>query len=190
MEGVVRAHPEVPDFQNDLAKCHFDRATMLETRDHLEESIRALELAADLRRTLVEAHPNHVGYQSDLGLTLGNLALSLAGLNRFEEALAVAREALPHHQAAFDEAFAAIGEREKLWPDNGKQLVVVASDFARLAKASPAGDNKAADCAIAVLRRAIAVGFHDHARLRDDKAFAGLRVRSDFQQILAGLAAQ
>lgn len=219
MEELVRAHPEVPDFCNDLAKCHFDRATVLDSSGDLEASLRASKAAADLRRTLVAAHPNHVGYQSDLGLTLGNLALSLAGLKRFEEALVVAHEALPHHQAAFDgspevtryrgylggalglvgrfagdtqrfdEAFAAIGEREKLWPDNGKQLVVVASDFARLAKASPAGDSKAANRAIAVLRQAIAAGFRDDARLRDDKAFAVLRGRSDFQQILAELGA-
>ena len=220
MEELVRAHPEVPDFRNDLAKCHFDRATMLVRLDRLEESIDALKVAADLRRTLVEAHPDHVGYQSDLGLTLGNVALSLAGQKRFEEALLVAREALPHHLAAFngspevtrnrgylggayglvgrfaaetqrhDEAYAAIVQREKLWPGNGKQLAVVAEDFARLAKAAPATDRRAADRAIAVLRQAIAAGFRDDARLRDDKAFAVLRPRSDFQQILAELAAK
>jgi serine/threonine-protein kinase len=220
MEELVRAHPEVPDFRNDLAKCHFDRATILDRREQFEESIATLKVAADLRRALVDAYPDHVGYQSDLGLTLGNLALGLCGLERFEEALLVAREALPHHLAAFngspevrryrgylggahglvgrfaadtqryDEAYAAIVQREKLWPDNGKELMFVVEDFARLAKAVPAPDTRAADRAIAVLQQAVAAGFRDDARLREDKAFAVLRGRADFQQILAELAAK
>jgi serine/threonine-protein kinase len=218
MDELVRTHPEVPDFRNDLAKCHFDRATMLDRREQWEEAIAALKVAVEMRSTLVDAYPNHVGYQSDLGLTLGNLAESLAGLKRFEEALVVARQALPHHLAAFhgspevaryrgflggahglvgryaaqtqwhDEALAAIVEREKLWPDNGKQLVVVAEDYAHLARLAPPHDSKASDRAIAVLRQAVSAGFHDETRLREDQAFAVLRGRTDFQQILVELA--
>jgi serine/threonine-protein kinase len=219
MEELVRAHPEVPDFRNDLAKCHFDRATVLERYDH-EGAIATLRVAVELRRTLVAAYPGHVGYQSDLGLTLGNLALELAALERCDEALRVARDALPHHVAAFqgspevtrhrgflggaygligrfaaatgrhDEAFAAIIERERLWPGNAKQLLFVVEDFARLAKVAPTHDSKAAERAITVLRQATAAGFHDEARLRNDPALAVLRERTDFQQILAELAAK
>ena len=58
--------------------------------------------AIELRRKLVRDHPEHVGYVTDLGLTLGNLGSLLADQGRHDEALAALREAVEHHRVAWE----------------------------------------------------------------------------------------
>jgi serine/threonine-protein kinase len=87
-----------------------------------------------------------------------------------------------------EEAIAASLERKKLWPEKAAHLYSVAADLARAAKVRRldrrAVTDKPADLAMAVLREAVAAGFDDGPRLRKDVAFAALRERGDFKEIV------
>ena len=92
-----------------------------------------------------------------------------------------------------DEALAAALERQQLWAGNAAELYSLAVDLARAARswpaAEPAPKTDPADLALSVLREAVAAGFRDGDRLRKEPAFAALRKRADFAELLAGLAA-
>src|SRR5436190_22402850 len=92
MSELAGLHPEVPHYRNDLAKCHFDRAGILNRTGRRDEALRAYLAAADLRRQLVRDNPEQVWYRSDLGLTLANVALVLGNMGRRDDALAAIRE--------------------------------------------------------------------------------------------------
>jgi hypothetical protein len=91
------------------------------------------------------------------------------------------------------EAVAAALERQKLWPGDPVQLYAAAAELARAAEVrvedGEADGEKTAALALAALREAVAAGFRDGPRLRKDPAFAGLRGRPDFEDILTGLTA-
>lgn len=91
-----------------------------------------------------------------------------------------------------DEAMAAALERQQLWAGNAAELYAVAADLARAAKTwpttGPSAKDHPADLALAALRDSVAAGFRDAARLRTDAAFAALRERADFMELVAGLA--
>src|SRR5436190_23985389 len=57
MSELARLHPEVPHYRNDLAKCHFDRAGVLNRTGRREEALRSYQAAAELRRVLVRDNP-------------------------------------------------------------------------------------------------------------------------------------
>jgi tetratricopeptide (TPR) repeat protein/predicted Ser/Thr protein kinase len=93
-----------------------------------------------------------------------------------------------------EEAVEAALVRKKLWPGKAAQLYGVAADLARAAKVRRldrrAATGKPAELAMAVLREAVEAGFDDGPRLRKDEAFATLRDRSDFQELLGKLLAK
>jgi serine/threonine-protein kinase len=92
-----------------------------------------------------------------------------------------------------DEAVAAALERQKLWPGNPTELYAVAVDLARAADVysldSTEASEKTAGLALGTLREAVAAGFQDARLLRREPAFASLRGRPDFADIVTGLEA-
>src|SRR5262249_18698469 len=104
MEVLAREQPDVADYRNDLAKCHFDEGGALGRVGLKEEALESYRSAAALRRALVEEDPECLESRSDLGLTLGNEAGILAALGRRDEALAALREGAEQHRAAWSGA--------------------------------------------------------------------------------------
>src|SRR5205085_2751815 len=74
MRRVVRQQPEVTDFQNQLARCHFDRGMMLWELGSLARAQGSFTSARDIRRALVKAIPGNLTTRTSLGITLLNLS--------------------------------------------------------------------------------------------------------------------
>jgi tetratricopeptide (TPR) repeat protein len=140
-------------------------AALLCRLDDLAESLRQAERARSLYVWLRRAAPDVPDYGLGLSAAWERIAKARWSLGRRDEALAAFREAaavqrqvvaqapsvrlyrvalsrcydrLAHwSRLAGDraEAAAALLEREKLWPDDGDQLMAVARDFQRLADA-------------------------------------------------------
>jgi serine/threonine-protein kinase len=166
MERVVRQHPEMTDFQNQLARCHFDRGYVQLLLGSPTRAYESEVAARDIRRALVKANPQNLEYRTDLGVTLINLSGTLAELGRQQEALEVARWGVQEHQTVFAvapkipryravlshalnarirfalensrpaEAARTALELKKLWPNNGKELYGVARWLAHAAGAA------------------------------------------------------
>jgi serine/threonine protein kinase/tetratricopeptide (TPR) repeat protein len=93
-QELVRAHPRIPGFQNDLAVFHIVIGIAhLHSHRHAEAVI-SYRKAYDLVRQLVLANPRVQYYQAALVLALGGQTFDLAQLGRVSELKQVEREAL------------------------------------------------------------------------------------------------
>jgi hypothetical protein len=74
----------------------------------------------------------------------------------------------------------------KLYPESaGEKFYDVARDLGRTAAAAKGeARGRYAGRAVAALRRAVAAGFRDAGRAREDDALEVLRKREDFQQLV------
>jgi serine/threonine-protein kinase len=86
-QALVKAHHDVPGYQNDLASTHNDLGVLLDDLGKRDEALEEYQQARRLRRKLVGAHPDVPGYQKDLAKTHNNLGVLLDGLGRRDEAL-------------------------------------------------------------------------------------------------------
>jgi mannose/cellobiose epimerase-like protein (N-acyl-D-glucosamine 2-epimerase family) len=78
----------------------------------------------------------------------------------------------------------------ELYPDSPGDLYDAACGMARTAAAAKPGEEarrRYGDRAVAVLRRAVAAGFHEAERARKDPALEALRERDDFRKLLADM---
>jgi serine/threonine protein kinase/tetratricopeptide (TPR) repeat protein len=172
---LVRDHPEHVGYHSDLGLTLGNIAAHLANTGRHAEALLAIREAVEQHRAAFERAPPVAHYRRFLSGACGALTLIATDTGHVEEALAAARE------------------RQKLWPGNAAELYLVAADVARAAILRPvtgkADGVKLADLAVAVLREAVAAGFRDATRLQTDAAFAGVRSRADFQEILTALAA-
>jgi tetratricopeptide (TPR) repeat protein len=227
MEKARMLQPQLPEIWNDLAKCWFDMGAMYASADpRSKETLQAFEESRALREKVVQSSPDHPEYRYELALTCGNLAVTLSNLDRAEEAVRVAQQAVAEDRRAlkmnpqaakyrqtcgvhlillaalqwsggsYDQALAGARARADLWPKDSNELYAAASDFAQHTLGANGSDTpptsaesrgRAEQLVIEILRRAVAAGFRDRQRLLGEKAFAPLRLRPDFQEVLAAL---
>jgi serine/threonine-protein kinase len=215
-ERVVQASTGNPEAVNELAKCCFDMATVLQKFKQLKEARERLEKAAALRRPLVEANPGRVQFRCDLGVTLDRLGdvlwnqgLRAQGIRAVREGLELQRQAwkqapqvarhrlyLSHqlgHAATLsrlegnrDDALARLAERRRVAGSRAEELYHTAQEYARVAEL-PSGSNEARALAVDTLRQAVAAGLQNTNRLRGDPAWKSFREQPDFVEVLAGL---
>jgi tetratricopeptide (TPR) repeat protein/tRNA A-37 threonylcarbamoyl transferase component Bud32 len=209
MEALVREDPSGEETANELAKCYYDAATV----QPAAEAVQSYQRAADIRRPLVEANPDHLSVRNDLGLSLASLGTALGQLGRLDDARNALRQALEHHRRVLarapevpwyrkclstalgalatverhagrpDEAVTLALERQKLWAGDPAHLYEVARDLAQTASQAGA-PRRAAVLAVNAIRQAAACGFHDVGRLRTDATLDPLRQRDDFRKLL------
>jgi len=85
-EGLVREHPTVPGFQNDLALGHFTRGLMLLLKGRPAEALAAHKRSIELRQQLVQTHPRRPDYRAALATSQDGMVLALVTLGRHGEA--------------------------------------------------------------------------------------------------------
>jgi tetratricopeptide (TPR) repeat protein len=171
---LVKANPGHVGYHSDLGLSLGNMSVDLTELGRLEEAVAVVREAVKHHRAAFTGAPEVTKYRGFLGGACGQLAEYAADLGLAEEAMAAALE------------------WKKLWPNNPKQLCDVAAHLARVARWRPScrrlTGERPADLAVAVLREAVAAGFRDGPKLRKDPAFAALRGRGDFEEILTTLA--
>jgi serine/threonine-protein kinase len=183
-QQLADAHPAVTQFRSDLAECHHQIGNVLSQTDKPAEALAAYEQARAIQEKLAEANPTVTEFQSALASSVAKLGSMQRRGGRPAEAVASFRRAV------------SIMERLPTL-DPGEQYDL-ASYYALLAGvAAEAGSGltaargqDAADRAVDTLRRAIAAGYRNVARLRTDTALEPLRKREEFQKLMQELEAK
>jgi tetratricopeptide (TPR) repeat protein len=169
--ALVADHPAHVGYQSDLGLTLGNLATAEWNLGRHAEALAAQRDCLQYHKAAFTGAPEVTRYRGYLNGAYARLAKWAAEKGHFEESLTTTLD------------------RQKLWPGSAAELYGVAADLARLAGTWPAGLDKGdpADRAVAALREAVAAGFRDGPRLRDDPAFAAFRGRADFQAILSEL---
>jgi eukaryotic-like serine/threonine-protein kinase len=93
-ERLVREHPTVPGFQNDLALAHFMRALLLFQKGRPAEALGAHERSIALRQELVQTHPGRPDYRAALAVSQDAVGRALVTLGRHGEAEQAGEQAI------------------------------------------------------------------------------------------------
>jgi serine/threonine-protein kinase len=94
-QALVKAQPDLPAFQQDLATTHNNLALLLSAQGKSVEALKHYQQARDLFQQLVKAHPEVAQYQQEVASTHHNLGILLLAQGKSEEAL-------KHYQQARD----------------------------------------------------------------------------------------
>jgi serine/threonine protein kinase/tetratricopeptide (TPR) repeat protein len=176
-DALVKADPDNLDFRFDLGRTLNRLAWNRLAQSHPEEVPPLMREAIEHARRGLERAPTVPVYRQHLNSNYGTLM--------------EAEVRLGHTRAAAD----ALRERQKLWPDNPTELVRIARALTIVADRVGGGkpdlteaekDERQQDleCALTILRRAVALGFRDVAPLRTDKAYDPLRSQPEFQELI------
>jgi tetratricopeptide (TPR) repeat protein len=176
--SLVKANPRNATYRTDLGLTLINLAATLAELNRKPEALEAARQAVQEHEIVFAAAPKIPRYRATLTHALkGRVRLSL-------------ENGLPA------EAANSALELKKLWPTNGKELYEAAKILAHAAVVAgkdsepanrPPDAQRYADLAVARLREAVAAGLPKDARPADYGAFAVLRERRDFQEILAAL---
>jgi serine/threonine protein kinase len=175
-------NPAVTGFRSDLANSLNDTGDVLRWAGRNAEAQASYERALVILETLAEANPTIIQDQVWLVQALRGLGATRLAAGRTADAVATWRRA------------AAIGER--LQSSYGETLYYLACCHALLggvalapASGLSAGEGSAElDRAMEILRRAVAGGYRDDARMRRDPDLDPLRTRLDFRLLMMDLA--
>jgi tetratricopeptide (TPR) repeat protein/tRNA A-37 threonylcarbamoyl transferase component Bud32 len=187
-EKLVDEAPDVPDYRHHYAGSLTNRARWHQRRGELAEARRLLDVALLHHRVAIRANPRYRDYRQFLYVNRSVLVTTFlvgnqhAGLAEAAEQLAaVAREAAAEAGimfplelswgAAFLARCASLAAQDAKLPDARR---------AELARSY-------AERAMATLRLAVQHGYRDAARLKTDPFFASVRLRADFQELVAEL---
>jgi tetratricopeptide (TPR) repeat protein len=83
---LVKNHPALPEYQNDLARTHNNLGLLLRALGKKEEAAMEYEQARTLQQKLIDNHPDLPEYQQDLARTQANLGNLLSDQGKREEA--------------------------------------------------------------------------------------------------------
>jgi serine/threonine protein kinase/tetratricopeptide (TPR) repeat protein len=174
-ERLARDNPAVTEYEGDLAWTQFELGTLHARADQPAEALKALQQAVERQHRLVERAPKVTAFRRALGRQLGGLGDVHRKLDNQKEAA-----------QAYQEARQLL---EHLPPEDGDDLYALAR--AQAAGAALAGDaagqKTQADAAFETLRKAVAAGYRDLARLEKDADLDALRPRAEFRSLLEGM---
>jgi tetratricopeptide (TPR) repeat protein len=165
--ALVQAHPEHPDYRDQLSLTLHNLGVMQDHLGRVEEARVSVAEAVDQERQALAAAPRDRRYRT----RLANRYITLAKLER--------------RLGRLDAAAAAAEERMKLYPESaGRMFYDVGRDLAMTAAAAKGeAQGRYAGRAVAALRRAVAAGYRDAGRAREDGALDVLRKREDFRKL-------
>jgi serine/threonine-protein kinase len=167
--ALMKRTPEDVTYPHFLAGTLNNMADVLQALKRPAEAIKAFEEGIRLERACLERAPQSREYRADLTRLYSNLARAYRMEKRHAEAVAI------------------MLERRQLWPSNGTELGKLLPDFLRAARLVPATAperRKYVDHALETLSLALAAGYKDFDRLRQDPELALLRERDEFDRLL------
>jgi tetratricopeptide (TPR) repeat protein len=159
---LCRADPKNLAYQKSTSWNLFRTGHTLEALRRRDEALAMFRQSIDQYRGVVASVPENLKCRKRLSAFYDNLARALRMAGRPEEAASVALDC------------------KALWQGNAEELYEVAKQFVWCAAAAerwgrPTPERERfADQAVAILREAVAAGFRDFARLRDDTDFQPL----------------
>jgi serine/threonine-protein kinase len=177
---VVADDPALISYRVDLAMSHHNLGMAYWDLGRTEDAIESLRESAAVRADACRRAPQNEEYRRGAGRSSRLLADYLRAAGRSAEAAAALQDLL------------------SLCPADPAELYAVARGLAQTARTAGAGQatlsdadraerERVAGLALAALAEAVRHGFRDAARLRTDAAFAPLRDRDGFRQLLAEL---
>jgi serine/threonine-protein kinase len=184
VESLTRERPEIPSYRAQLAHVHSEmglvQGRLGQPGDALQSHLTALALREEVLRT----DPSSPWLQRTVAYTQYYIGLLHRAAGRGE----LAQASLARAQAAWE----ALAESRALNPYNLACAQALCAHLVGLCrdKLSPEEETrrrKYADRAIETLRQTVAGGFHNAAQIDSDGDFVAIRLRDDFQAIVAEL---
>jgi serine/threonine protein kinase/tetratricopeptide (TPR) repeat protein len=177
---LVADFPNVPDYQNELAGNLVNLAMLHRNRFDFDAGLALLKEAKPHHEAALKAKPDDPTYRHFYRNHLLHLTGCQLGLNNFAQAAAAAEElarfgydpAYDNYEAARFLSACAIGVGMNSQLDEAKRKELVQSY---------------GDQSLARLQEAVARGFKDAARIKQDPAFQPIREREEFKKLLAEL---
>jgi serine/threonine protein kinase/tetratricopeptide (TPR) repeat protein len=206
-ESLVTDFPGIPLYAVDLAGTYKDLGQLIGD-EKIEESLPWLDKAVDILERVYRQDPRFVKAREVLCLARWSRAMSLCGLDRFQEALQDWDRAievddgqyqvplrmrrisnllnLKDHTRATAEA-QTIAESKSAGANDLYNAACAYALSVRLAADDVTRSRAYAEQAVALLRRAIAEGYKDVGQLKKGADLNALRSREDFQKLLRDL---
>jgi serine/threonine-protein kinase len=184
-EELARENPTVAELQAELARAYSALGVSLSRQKRWSEALPQFARAVERQQMVVMLTPGDAAQLAALGRREGELGRTEAHLGRTAEALrdlGAAREIMgqlssPGTNDLYD--LAALSAAQSTLVASGN----VGADAER-AVANSAKSAELAAAAVTAFERAIAAGFLDLERARDDPDLGALRARPDFQDLL------
>ncbi len=178
---LIEAGSTIPEDKDSLANCQINMADALRRSGRLDEALAACERSLAVREPLVEAHPDVPSYRTCLGETY----LRVGQVRRDMEDLAGAGE-------AWRRAHAHYGGNQFRDDEDTFLMACCHAGLAGLAGRPGSGVSAGegadqAEAAMAVLRRAVAMGYRNPNAYRTESALDPLRNRPDFRDLMMDL---
>jgi tetratricopeptide (TPR) repeat protein len=207
-ERLVTDFPAIPLHAVSLAGTYKELGQLIGDDGKLEESLLWLTKAVDILERVYRQDPRFVKARERLCLAHWSRAMSLCGLDRFQEALQDWDRAIEVDDGRYQVALRlrrisnllnlkdhtratagaqAIAESKSAGAKDLYNAACVYALSVRLAAEDVTRSQEYADHAVALLRRAIAKGYKNVGQLKNDADLNALRSREDFQKLLREL---
>ncbi len=169
-KALVHASPRVPDYRSSYSDALGGLAGLLAATGRADQAIPLYREAVGNQNQALWTEPKNTKFWKSIDTLLLGQAGALRSVGNGKEAASATRQ------------------RTKIWASVNFQEYEAAREFALCLPIlrGPDVESIAAE-AVRTLRNAVAHGWNDAPRLAHDPAFAPLRPREDFQQILQGL---
>ncbi len=172
-EKLAEHNPSIPSYRSELARCLTSTADLLLRTGRTSEARECCERALGFLEPLVQDHPENTRYRSRLAashLRLGQV-----------------REVEGDHVGSAAEWKLAVKLYKSVPRPNADSTFFHACCHASLAMLAREGEAEALD-AMALLRRAVDLGYRDPSVYRTETTLDPLRSRPDFQLLMRDLA--
>jgi serine/threonine protein kinase/tetratricopeptide (TPR) repeat protein len=180
-EKLAADNPKAPYYRDEVASCHTNLSVVIRRLGRSAEARDGCDRAIAIRETLVKEVPNAPIYRSHLAWSLRRRGLARRDLGDLAGAAADARRAI----AVWEGLPSRTGED---WFEIACARTALASLAGRDGSGvSAAKSANEADVAMALLRKAVAMGYGSLDAFRTEDALDALRQREDFQKLLAEL---
>jgi tetratricopeptide (TPR) repeat protein/tRNA A-37 threonylcarbamoyl transferase component Bud32 len=167
--ALAAKYPENADIRRDLAATEFDLARLRSAAGATDEAIERYARSIKLRRSLAAERPGDAGIRKEFLEALFAAGDVYRRAGRVDSA-----------RSAWEEAARCASELKHPTPDDLYQLGRALALLGALEESA-----ERSEAAIDAVRRALAHGYRDLARLRSEPAFASLRTRRAFAELIA-----
>jgi serine/threonine-protein kinase len=183
-EKLADANPKVPGYRRAVGMSLNNLGEEQTKAGQLLDGIATCERARDIHQTLVTAYPSVTDYKNGLAFSLSNLGRAQQRAGQDNAAVASLRRTVALRgelptislEARYDQAC------------NHALLATLAQSKA--SGLTAAEGEAAVELSLETLRKAVAAGYANLARLRTDTDLAVLRQRPEFQNLLKGVEAR
>ena len=181
-QKLADANPAEPTYRREVVAAHNNLSDLLRKARHPAEARDGYDRALAIGEPLARDNPRNTSYQTGPGFSLRGRGLARLDLGDVAGGTADTRRALQ----IWDGLPTRTGEH---WFETACCHATLAALAGRAAfgRPGPRGIGEA-DKAMALLNKAVSMGYREFAKYNDETALDGLRSRADFRLLLLDLA--